>query len=567
MILGLLVLFTALSISAVAIYYSVAGLVAIFAAAAVPIMIMGSILEIGKLVTAVWLHKYWNETKWWLKTYLSMAVVVLMLITSMGIFGFLSKAHIEQTATAQEGLAQIDQIVVEISRQEEVINTAIRRTTQAETRSSISDQSIQEQIDREQARIDGAYERIQPAIDEQQSIINNSLQEKQQRIQPLQDEIASIDANLLLLNNALASNDVRVVQGIVGVRQDGDLGTGTRREIDQYTSTNTARRIELLSQIDSIRTTDPQSVIDARAEISRLRSIAEQQIANSDKLIARLRDQLGSQDQTLVDSEVATQREIINQANLTIDSLNNQKFNFESEYRKLEAEVGPVKYLAEFIYGEAQDTDLLEQAVRWVILLIIFVFDPLAVLLLIASQYTIEQHKKLRNEKLIKSKIDLEHKEPKDESIITRHDFNGEVQNPNARNSPVNTDTPIASGNGASDNSQESTSESIRARDVASHYVGLQPVAEPVISDQDLRQMEYELMDQQLDFITNKAAWKKDHPEETLKQYKTLFITGQIDELPWNDYVNKTDTGYKQNGEQNDNTLFQRLKQRKDIED
>jgi len=567
MILGLLVLFTALSISAVAIYYSVAGLVAIFAAAAVPIMIMGSILEIGKLVTAVWLHKYWNETKWWLKTYLSMAVVVLMLITSMGIFGFLSKAHIEQTATAQEGLAQIDQIVVEISRQEEVINTAIRRTTQAETRSSISDQSIQEQIDREQARIDGAYERIQPAIDEQQSIINNSLQEKQQRIQPLQDEIASIDANLLLLNNALASNDVRVVQGIVGVRQDGDLGPGTRREIDQYTSTNTARRIELLSQIDSIRTTDPQSVIDARAEISRLRSIAEQQIANSDKLIARLRDQLGSQDQTLVDSEVATQREIINQANLTIDSLNNQKFNFESEYRKLEAEVGPVKYLAEFIYGEAQDTDLLEQAVRWVILLIIFVFDPLAVLLLIASQYTIEQHKKLRNEKLIKSKIDLEHKEPKDESIITRHDFNGEVQNPNARNSPVNTDTPIASGNGASDNSQESTSESIRASDVASFYVGLQPVAEPVISDQDLRQMEYELMDQQLDFITNKAAWKKDHPEETLKQYKTLFITGQIDELPWNDYVNKTDTGYKQNGEQNDNTLFQRLKQRKDIED
>ena len=567
MILGLLVLFTALSISAVAIYYSVAGLVAIFAAAAVPIMIMGSILEIGKLVTAVWLHKYWNETKWWLKTYLSMAVVVLMLITSMGIFGFLSKAHIEQTATAQEGLAQIDQIVVEISRQEEVINTAIRRTTQAETRSSISDQSIQEQIDREQARIDGAYERIQPAIDEQQSIINNSLQEKQQRIQPLQDEIASIDANLLLLNNALASNDVRVVQGIVGVRQDGDLGPGTRREIDQYTSTNTARRIELLSQIDSIRTTDPQSVIDARAEISRLRSIAEQQIANSDKLIARLRDQLGSQDQTLVDSEVATQREIINQANLTIDSLNNQKFNFESEYRKLEAEVGPVKYLAEFIYGEAQDTDLLEQAVRWVILLIIFVFDPLAVLLLIASQYTIEQHKKLRNEKLIKSKIDLEHKEPKDESIITRHDFNGEVQNPNARNSPVNTDTPIASGNGASDNSQESTSESIRASDVASFYVGLQPVAEPVISDQDLRQMEYELMDQQLDFITNKAAWKKDHPEETLKQYKTLFITGQIDELPWNDYVNKTDTGYKQNGEQNDNTLFQRLKQRKNIED
>ena len=97
MFIGILVLVTALAISAVAIYYSVVGLVAIFAAAAVPIMIMGGTLEIAKLVTAVWLHKYWHQAKWWLKYYLVGAVVVLMFITSMGIFGFLSKAHIEQT--------------------------------------------------------------------------------------------------------------------------------------------------------------------------------------------------------------------------------------------------------------------------------------------------------------------------------------------------------------------------------------------------------------------------------------------------------------------------------------
>ena len=100
MLLAILTLLTALSISAVAIYYSVAGLVAIFAAAAVPIMIMGGVLEIGKLVTAVWLHKYWSQATWWLRSYLSLAVVVLMLITSMGIFGFLSKAHIEQTSAS-----------------------------------------------------------------------------------------------------------------------------------------------------------------------------------------------------------------------------------------------------------------------------------------------------------------------------------------------------------------------------------------------------------------------------------------------------------------------------------
>ena len=70
MFLGILVLITALTISAVAIYYSVSGLVAIFAAAALPIIIMGGALEIGKLVTAVWLHWYWDKAKWWLKTYL-----------------------------------------------------------------------------------------------------------------------------------------------------------------------------------------------------------------------------------------------------------------------------------------------------------------------------------------------------------------------------------------------------------------------------------------------------------------------------------------------------------------
>ena len=92
MFLGFLVFITALSISAVAIYYSIAGLVAIFAAAAVPIMVMGGALEIGKLVTAVWLHRYWKRTVWWLRTYLAVAVVVLMFITSMGCLLYTSDA-------------------------------------------------------------------------------------------------------------------------------------------------------------------------------------------------------------------------------------------------------------------------------------------------------------------------------------------------------------------------------------------------------------------------------------------------------------------------------------------
>src|SRR5210317_2489657 len=116
MLLGIITFLSALTISGVAIYYSVAGLAAIFAAAVIPIIIMGVVLEVGKLVTAVWLHKYWSKATWWLKSYLSVAVIVLMFITSMGIFGFLSKAHIEQTSMSDEQSAQIETIDEKITR-------------------------------------------------------------------------------------------------------------------------------------------------------------------------------------------------------------------------------------------------------------------------------------------------------------------------------------------------------------------------------------------------------------------------------------------------------------------
>ena len=98
MFLILLTFLTALAISTVAIYYSVLGLTAIFAAAFWPIVIMGSVLEVAKLVTASWLYQNWETIPRLLKAYLTTAIIILMVITSMGIFGFLSKAHVEQTA-------------------------------------------------------------------------------------------------------------------------------------------------------------------------------------------------------------------------------------------------------------------------------------------------------------------------------------------------------------------------------------------------------------------------------------------------------------------------------------
>ena len=110
MILALLTLFTALTISAVAAYYSIVGLIAIFSAAAIPIAVMGIVLEVGKLVTASWLYQNWKAVPRLLKGYLAFAVFVLMFITSMGIFGFLSKAHIEQTTLASDNTLEIELI-------------------------------------------------------------------------------------------------------------------------------------------------------------------------------------------------------------------------------------------------------------------------------------------------------------------------------------------------------------------------------------------------------------------------------------------------------------------------
>ena len=110
MFFGLLTLLVGLAISGVAAWYSIVGLMAIFAAAKIPIAIMGAVLEVGKLLTASWLYQFWDKTNTLLKSYFTIAVVVLMFITSMGIFGFLSKAHMDQTLTVGDNSLLIERI-------------------------------------------------------------------------------------------------------------------------------------------------------------------------------------------------------------------------------------------------------------------------------------------------------------------------------------------------------------------------------------------------------------------------------------------------------------------------
>ena len=475
MFLGLLVFITALSISAVAIYYSIAGLVAIFAAAAIPIMVMGGALEIGKLVTAVWLHRYWKRTVWWLKYYLSVAVLVLMFITSMGIFGFLSKAHIEQTSASTESIEQVERIKTELARMESIIVRAESKIAKAEDSTGNRNDDINAQIEKEQKRIDSAYTRIQPAIEEQQKIIADArdadsdrtkpyedqltnIKEEIKRlettareyeekiaglkvdnsaVEPIQAQIANINDTINKVEGQIASGEseqIKQAQLTIGSNADGQAGPNTRRSantwivlqkeriselqnqiaqirIEAKTTVDSERtrlgsivndirekqipalkdrEIQMLAKIDTVRATESPIVTTARDEIARIRKSADDQVKASNELIQQLREKIKVDGGVNVDAIVDEQLAKIKTANTEIDKLTEQKYTLEAEYRKLEAEVGPIKYIAELIYGEDVDRDILEKAVRWVIITIIFVFDPLAVLLLIASQYTFE---------------------------------------------------------------------------------------------------------------------------------------------------------------------------------
>jgi hypothetical protein len=381
MILGLFTLLIAILISAVSAYYSILGLVAIFAAAVIPVIIMGAALELGKITTAVWLHKNWNRCGLAYKSYLIPALIILMVLTSMGIFGFLSKAHVDQASNSTESVAQIQKLTTEIARQTSIVNRAETRLKQIETTGIGTDTNIQSQISEEQKRIDSVYSRIQPAIDEQQKIIDG-------QTKLYTDQIDRIDGQLAILQKYVDNKEIDKAQGLVGARVDGNWGPGTAASVRAWQAARATERAEAVSKLE--QTNNNPTIKMARDEISRIRKSTEVQIADSNKVINRLRDQLGNTNTTDIEKALTEQQTILKESNGEIDRLTKEKYSVESEYRKLEAEVGPIKFIAEFIYGDNPDTNLLEKAVRWVIIMIVVVFDPLALVLILAGSKQIE---------------------------------------------------------------------------------------------------------------------------------------------------------------------------------
>ena len=244
--MAFLLFFTAVILSGIAAYYSVIGLIAIFSAAVVPVAIMGGSLEAAKLVVASWLYRYWKSIPFLMKAYFTSALVILMLITSMGIFGFLSKAHSDQSLVSGDVLAKL-------SIYDEKIKTA------------------KENIDSNRKQL----KQMDEAVDQ---VMARSTDEK----------------------GADKSNNIRRAQ---------------QRD-----------RLALAKDIEA-----------------------------NQKLIATLNDEAAP---------------------------------IRAEVRKVEAEVGPLKYIAALIYGDNPSENMLERSVRWLIILLICVFDPLAVLMLIAANLT-----------------------------------------------------------------------------------------------------------------------------------------------------------------------------------
>ena len=700
MALGILVLITALSISAVAIYYSIAGLVAIFAAAAVPIMIMGGVLEVGKLVTAVWLHKYWSQAKWWLKYYLATAVLVLMFITSMGIFGFLSKAHIEQTSAGEESVAQVQQITSEVSRLEAIIKRADDKIKTLETSGTGADANIQSQIDKEQERIDKAYDRIKPAIAQQNKIIEDTRATDGNRTKPYEDQLTSIQAEILRLEtsakeyetkienldtdnsgvepllaqidaleqeiirvtNQLQSTEkgeIRAGQAIIGVSSDGLFGGNTRTALAKWVqgqrdritqiqgevatvrndATKTVkmerfrlagvvkdirevqipalkdRELTMLGKIDDVRKDESPVIQTARDEIQRLRESAEAQVVNSQALIERLRSQLAQTDKAdEIDAAVDEQLLKIKVAEAEVDILTEKKYKLEGEYRMLEAEVGPIKYIAEFVYGETADNTMLEEAVRWVIMIIIFVFDPLAVLLLIASQYTFEfarrnkkgqdwkDYETARGNKIARNeepkKPDAPEEEPKYEDVDQATLDKEFDDDKTFENEVVKVAEEIMEEDKElleklDDNPKDTTKEWQEL------YEEVEPKKKEQESSEELKEepsdveqwnkwvaaAEKEVAQEQAvmfgddnlkskeikeratlvakyeddaEWTKAKRKWKDDNPDQSIKDWKQAYVSGRIHELPWAPIENEQE-GYVQNAEQSESSVWNKL--------
>ena len=378
MIFGAFILIVALAISGIAAFYSIVGLIAIFAAAAVPIIVMGGALEIGKIATTVWLHTNWHRVPQAFKYYLVPAVAILMFVTSMGIFGFLSKAHIEQTALSDEQRAEVSQLDSKNTRSEAKIarwNAELGRLSKGE------DQRVDNLVDRDQDALKEVREQINQEKANARADAEKQISLQQERLQQAAErKEADIKAAQDRKTADIAAVQERYKNSFGKSKLDEAIALAQQTELD---ATETAKRNEL-------------SVASAaQREIKNINATLNQRLADIDAKYASSLESINSRIQELrnaantktddIDTRIEELENLVDLEQLEIDKINEEIAVYEKEYRKLEAEVGPIKYVAALIYGDNPDVNMLERAVRWVIIMLVVVFDPLALTLILAA--------------------------------------------------------------------------------------------------------------------------------------------------------------------------------------
>ncbi len=348
MIFAITTLVSALSISCIAAYFSIIGLATIFPGSITAVIVMGSVLEIGKIIAALWLHKNWSIAPKAIKGYLLFAIFVLMGITSMGIFGFLSKSHIEHEQQALKAQAQIEQIESKIKRENDFINRQKDLISQAEQSKEKKGSNSLQNIDIEKDKINQ---------------INNDLK-----------------SNIEIDSNIIFGLDKRMSELNLEMQKLKDSSGGL--------FSNKAKKIKELEDLQDTERDLIKSKKDAAEKrIQELRSKAQLSI---DKIMEKIGEfQKGTQGDSNDKEEIETLNKKISESLDRIESLELEKFNHSDGTMQLEAEIGPVKYVAELISDIFRVEFDLSQAVRIVIIILIFVFDPLAILLVIAAHMSL----------------------------------------------------------------------------------------------------------------------------------------------------------------------------------
>ena len=432
MFLILLTFITALTISGVAIFYSILGLAAIFAASKLPIMVMGGVLEVGKLVTASWLYHNWRIVPWLLKAYLTLAVVVIMFITSMGIFWFLSKAHVEQTSLEGNVLSQIETFDEKILRSENKITRWYNEIESLNRQGNTEDTSVRvdELITVEQGNLNDLFTRIsneKTVLNEQSGLIikdtaNSEIillkETAKAQIDLQNDRLTQAqerkDEDIAQINHQREKRIISKKEHKEGVAKINANEVSVATKVQRGIFTINTKLTEDINAISSQMKTDLNAVVttndvdtryapqvkDTQAQIkeeqtslaTKLNRVDEKyqsQVSSINTRIEELRTQSTEKTEN-IDVRVSELEILIDTEQVKVDGFTDEKIIIETRYRKLEADVGPVKYIAEFIFNQDEvDKNLLERAVRWVIITIIFVFDPLAVLLLIAANFSL----------------------------------------------------------------------------------------------------------------------------------------------------------------------------------